>query len=305
MKRHVSIKDVGPRDGLQSLGKTLLVKERVCLINALADAGVPKIEAGSFVSERAVPAMAGADLVFRELAGLDTAELHALIPNSRGYEIAKAAGAGFVMFVVAATETMNLKNVNLSISESMVDAKAVILSSLSHGIVPSACVAVAWECPFEGKTDPSVVRRLVAELVEIGAAEVVIADTIGAANPRAVFELLRGLVKAFGAERIACHFHDTRALGLANAYAALEAGVRRFEASVGGLGGCPFAPGATGNVATEDLVMMLEQMGFRTGIDLVALMEAGSMAGELTGMETGGRAATWRRLQLRKRAPLV
>lgn len=305
MKRDVFIKDVGPRDGLQSLGKALTVENRVALINALVKAGAPAIEAGSFVSPVAVPEMAATNLVFEALAGITSTQLHALIPNRRGYDLAKAAGARFVTLVVAATETMNRKNVNAGVSDSVTAARGVVRSALAEGLVPSACVAVAWECPFEGKTDPASVKSLVDAFIEMGAAEVVIADTIGAANPGAVYDLLSSLIAAHGAERIACHFHDTRAMGLANAYAAMKAGVRKFESSVGGLGGCPFAPGATGNVASEDLVMMLEQMGFYTGIDLAALMEAGRLAGELTGLATGGRGAQWRHLQLKRGAPLI
>lgn len=305
MTKNVIINDVGPRDGLQTQGKILTVEERVRLIKALVAAGIPSIEVGSFVSPKAVPAMADTDQVFAALSEIGSVDFQALIPNRRGYDMAKSAGVGAATLVVAATETMNEKNINSTVEASIATAGGVIQQALLDGIKPYACVAVAWECPFEGKTDPAAVKKLVKEFFAMGAMEVVLADTIGAANPGSVYDLMAALADEHGGERLSCHFHDTRAMGVANAYAALRAGIRKFDASIGGLGGCPFAPGATGNVATEDLVMMLEQMGYTTGIDLPLLMQAGQLAGELTGSETGGRADKWRRLQLEKNRPLI
>ena len=187
----------------------------------------------------------------------------------------------------------------------MANARDISEHANQDGIEVIGCVAVAWECPFEGKTSPDLVAEMTTRFFDMGTSSVVIADTIGAANPMEVQTLMTALADQFGASNLACHFHDTRAMGMANAYAALNAGIRHFDASVGGLGGCPFAPGATGNVATEDLVMMLHQMGFESGIDLEKLMTAGQLAGDLTGTSTGGRANKWRELQLDKGRPLA
>jgi hydroxymethylglutaryl-CoA lyase len=302
---HVYITDVGPRDGLQNQSKILTPAERLQLIRALADAGVTAIEAGSFVSPKAVPAMAGTDEVFAKLPTPDKISYSALAPNMKYYQQAREAGVGTVAVFVCATQTMNEKNIRASIEQSMANCQQLISAALADGITPNACVAVAWECPFEGKTDPAVVQDMTRQFFAMGAECVSIADTIGAANPGSVYDLMSLLVAEHGAERLSCHFHDTRAMGLANSYAALQAGIRKLDASVGGLGGCPFAPGATGNVPTEDLVMMLHQMGYSTGIDLTKLMAVGQLAGELTDTCTGGRADKWRQLQLQKGKPLA
>ncbi|MDF3125317.1 hydroxymethylglutaryl-CoA lyase [Rheinheimera sp. 1928-s] len=303
MNDFVRINDVGPRDGLQNQARILTPQQRLQLIHALVDAGVPSIEVGSFVSPKAVPAMAGAAEIVTSLnkAGINkSAYLQSLVPNQRGYELAREAGSQAVLLVVCASETMNQKNVRMGIADGLAQARDIIHQAKSDAIDVMACIAVAWECPFEGKTDPKVVLNMAAQLSEFGAHELVIADTIGAAMPNAVHSLMKELAAQQSGQALACHFHDTRALGLANVYAALEAGIRRFDASVGGLGGCPFAPGATGNIATEDVVMMLQQMGFQTGIDLARLMAVGQLAGEMTGTTTGGRAHQWRSLQLQK-----
>ena len=300
MSNFVHINDVGPRDGLQNQATVLTPAERLELIQALVDAGVTSIEAGSFVSEKAVPAMAGAAEVFAGLPDKERVRYSVLAPTMKYYEQAVAAGAKVLEVFVCATETMNQKNVRASIEESMSAAGDVIKRAKEDGVQTIACAAVAWECPFEGKTDPEVVKEMVRRYLDMGADSLLIADTIGAANPQGVLELMGALAEEHGPERLACHFHDTRAMGVANAFGALQAGIRHFDASVGGLGGCPFAPGATGNVATEDLVMMLHQMGYDTGIDLEKLMAAGQLAGELTGTPTGGRGDRWRRLQVEK-----
>ncbi|MCH1930382.1 hydroxymethylglutaryl-CoA lyase [Shewanella sp. A25] len=303
MSDFVRINDVGPRDGLQNQAQILTPEQRIALINGLVDAGVPSIEVGSFVSPKAVPAMAGAAEIVTSLnqEGINKrAYLQSLVPNQKGYELARDAGAEAVLLVVCASETMNQKNVRMGINDGLGQAREIIQQAKTDGIDVLACIAVAWECPFEGKTNPSVVLDMAAKLTEFGAHELVIADTIGAAMPNAVNGLMKQLIAQHPNQAIACHFHDTRAMGLANVYAALEAGVRRFDASVGGLGGCPFAPGATGNIATEDVVMMLQQMGMHTGIDLTKLMAVGQLAGEMTGTPTGGRAHQWRSLQLQK-----
>ncbi|HEY8568563.1 hydroxymethylglutaryl-CoA lyase [Microbulbifer sp.] len=305
MREKVLINDVGPRDGLQNQPRVLSVAQRVQLIQALLNAGVQSVEAGAFVSPKAVPAMAGTDEVLAGLPANTGADFQVLIPNMKGYQLARDAGASTVVLVVCASETMNQRNVRMAIEESLLQAREICAAARVDGVRVVACIAVAWRCPFEGATDPVRVLDLAGRLFAMGADDVNIADTIGAANPRAVAQLMGALAREYSAARLACHFHDTRAFGVANVYAALEAGIRKFDSSVGGIGGCPFAPGATGNVASEDVVMLLEQMGFDTGIDLPALMSVGQLVGEMLGTSSGGRADAWRRLQLEKQAPLI
>jgi hydroxymethylglutaryl-CoA lyase len=189
---------------------------------------------------------------------------------------------------------------------SMAEAEVITLDILKlakqDGIAVIATIAVAFECPFDGPIDPDVVETITAKFIAAGADQLVLADTIGAAHPQQVRELTAALVASHGAEQLGCHFHDTRAMGLANVYAALESGIRRFDSSIAGLGGCPFAPGASGNVATDDIVMMLQQMGFDCGIDLDKLMQASDLAQTLTGTAPGGRAKAWLQGYLAKRA---
>ena len=301
MVETVIVNDVGPRDGLQNQAKTLEPGERLQLIEALLEAGLPSIEVGSFVSPKAVPAMAGtADVVAGLPAG--KANYSALIPNRRGYDLAVGAGVQTVELVVASTETMNQKNINTSTEQAMANAADIINAARADGVNILSCVATAWECPFEGKVAQDVVLGIAREMFAYGADEVVLADTIGAADPGAVRSLTQAAVDEFGAGRISCHFHDTRGMGVANVAAALASGIRKFDASIGGLGGCPFAPGATGNVATEDVVLMLTQMGFETGIDLRKLVEAVDVASELTGNCDGGHSIRWLRRQIEKGA---
>ncbi|MEP4146014.1 MAG: hydroxymethylglutaryl-CoA lyase [Halioglobus sp.] len=293
MTERIVINEVGPRDGLQSQDRHLTVEERASLIMALIDAGLQHIEAGSFVSPRAVPQMAGTDKLFN-LLGSDYAHyLSALVPNMKGYELARSAGANTVAVVVSATETMNQKNINMSLEETLDTAGQIICRGRAEGARVQAYLSVAFECPFEGKVAEQTILSQASDLAAWGADEIVIADTIGAADPASVRRLMDALVSEHGSEKLACHFHDTRAMGLANTFAAIESGVRRFDSSLGGLGGCPFAPGAKGNVATEDVVMMCEQMGFDTGVQMSSLLAAVKLASELTGYTQGGRAHYW------------
>ena len=293
MKPAVTIRDVGPRDGLQNQPRLLEPVARVRLVQALLAAGVQDVEAGAFVSPKAVPAMAGTDEVLAGLADVDGALLTVLVPNLRGYELARSAGARGVCMVLYGSERMAQANVRMSREQAADVTEAILQRARADGVRVTATVAVAFECPWEGTTDTGYVAALAARFLDLGVDEFCLADTIGAADPRQVARLLRPLVETHGAKRLGCHFHDTRAMGLANVYAALEAGVRRFDAAIGGLGGCPFAPGASGNVATEDVVMMLEQMGMDTGIDLDDLLRASELATELTGTAPGGRARPW------------
>ena len=293
MSEHIRINEVGPRDGLQSQDRHLDLSQRQRLIEALFAAGLKHIEAGSFVSPKAVPQMAGTGDLMGALQVPAGAELSVLVPNMQGYELAREAGAGTVALVACATETMNQKNIGMSLEATFAVAQAIIARGKAEGTRVQAYLSVAFECPFEGAVADAIIIEQARQLASWGADEVVIADTIGAANPAAVRGLMDVLVAEHGAEHLVCHFHDTRALGLANVFAAIESGVRKFDSAIGGLGGCPFAPGAKGNVATEDVVMLCEQMGFSTGVDMSALLDAVQLASELTGHTQGGRAHYW------------
>lgn len=293
MSDFVIVNEVGPRDGLQSQGKTLSIDERLLMIDALLDSGIRSIEVGSFVSPKAVPQMAGTGELFGLLPMADTVAYSALVPNLRGYELALAAGVRSVAVVLSATETMNQRNINMSLEQATDVCAALMQRARQDGIQARAYVAVAFECPFEGLTPPSVVEYLSQRMFESGADKVIIADTIGATNPRAVRQVLERLDSAGMARQLSCHFHDTRGMALANVLAALEWGVREFDSSIGGLGGCPFSPGATGNLATEDLVLMLDGMGLRTGIEPLAMVDAVKRVQALTGTPLGGHSYRW------------
>jgi len=295
MVEAITVNDVGPRDGLQNQPQALSPADRARLVRSLLAAGVRHVEVGAFVSPRAVPAMAGADQVLAALSPSPGATLTVLVPNVRGYELAHAAGARSVCLVLYGSEGMAQANVRMSRAAAETEATEIIERAQVDGIRVTATIAVAFECPYEGPVDPQLILDLADRFLEIGADELCVADTIGAANPRQVRVLTQSLVDRHGANRLGCHFHDTRAMGIANVFAAVEAGVRRFDASIAGLGGCPFAPGASGNVATEDVVMMLEQMGFATGVDMDRLLGAAELARELTGTAPGGRASAWLR----------
>ena len=211
----------------------------------------------------------------------------------RGYESATACHINTLAIAIAATEQMNQNNIRMSLEQTFAMAEEMLIRAQSDGVAIHAYLAVAFECPYEGAVAPSVVLDQVHQLMLHNPARLVIADTIGAANPGAVRDLMKPLIAEYGSERIGCHFHDTRAMAMANVYAALEVGVRQFDSSAGGLGGCPFAPGAKGNVATEDIVMLCESMGMRTGVSMPALLEAVALLSEFIGAPQGGRAHYW------------
>ena len=292
MAEKVIIKEVAARDGLQAQPKHLTVEQRIALLGALAETGVPELEIGSFVSPKAVPQMAGTDEI---AANLPSAQLSysALVPNMKGYELAVMAGIRSHAIALAATEEMNQNNIRKSLEDTFVMGEEILDRAAVEGVDIHAYLAVAFECPYEGAVEESLVLEQVDRLMQHQPARLMIADTIGAANPAAVHSMMHKLVDRYGPERLGCHFHDTRAMGLANVYAALQAGVRQFDASAGGLGGCPFAPGAKGNVATEDVVMLCESIGYDTGLDMPRLLEAVALLSEMIGAPQGGRAHTW------------
>jgi isopropylmalate/homocitrate/citramalate synthase len=261
----ISICEVGPRDGLQNEQHVLAPKTRAELVNQLAATGLPVIEAASFVSSERVPQMAGAEEVVGAIERRDGTIYAGLALNEQGYDRLRAAGLDEVRFAVAATESFSRRNANASVEEAASAAERVLARAREDGLRSTVTISVAFGCPFEGRVDPEAVVSL-AERLRV-ADEVVLADTIGVATPGQVRALVERVGKPVGA-----HLHNTRNTGFANAYAALEGGATTLDSSIGGLGGCPFAPRATGNVATEDLVYMLEGDGVETGVDLDALI---------------------------------
>jgi hydroxymethylglutaryl-CoA lyase len=259
----ITICDVGPRDGLQNEKDVVPPETRAELINRLAGTGLRRIEAVSFVRDDAVPQMAGAEAVVRAIERRDGVEYAGLVLNEKGFQRFQSSVLDRMNVTLAATEMFNRRNANASLEEARVRASTMVKARPEKTTVT---ISVAFGCPFEGRVDPAVVAGLVAHFRELGAEEVVLADTIGVATPGQVKSLISG-TKADG-----FHGHNTRNTGFANAYAALEAGAKTLDSSIGGLGGCPFAPRATGNIATEDLVYMLEGDGVDTGIDLDALI---------------------------------
>ncbi len=301
----VTINEVGPRDGLQSQSRILPVAGRLRLIEALHGTGLARIEAGSFVSPKAVPAMAGTGSLLQSLPGRGEpgaakVDYSVLVPNLKGYELAVEAGAESVTMVIYASETMARKNARMSMAEAERTAWQIIGLARDAGIEVIVIAAVSFGCPFEGEVPPGTLHGIAERFADADIHRLVLADTIGAANPAQVGDLLAPLAERHGVGLFGCHFHDTRAMALANVLAALQAGVRWFDSSIGGLGGCPFAPGASGNVATEDVAVMLQQMGFDTGIDFAALLAASDLATELTGTAPGGKVREWLRGQLGK-----
>jgi hydroxymethylglutaryl-CoA lyase len=216
-----------------------------------------------------------------------------LVPNQKGFELARDAGAEIITVVPSATETMNQKNINMSLDQTISSSCAILEEAKKSNLKTRAYVSVAWECPYEGKVAPKVVLDIAAQLLTSGADEIILADTIGAANPAGVGLLFKDCVKEFGHQILSGHFHDTRAMALANVCAALSEGIRKFDSCIGGLGGCPFAPGAAGNLATEDLANMLDQMGFVTDVDLTKLSEIVLFCESLLNAPLGGRMSAW------------
>ncbi len=281
----VDVREVGPRDGLQN-ESPVPVQARVRLIDALSETGLRRIEAASFVSAKAIPPMAGAEDVMAAITRRNGVVYSALVPNAKGAERAVAAGADEIELVVSASETHNQANVRRSVADSLVGARDVVENAHAGGIRVEAIASTSFGCPYEGDVAPERVAQLAGHLVDAGADMLSFGDTTGMATPRRVNELLDALDRAgIGPARIGLHFHNTRGTALANVVTALERGVTRFDASVGGLGGCPYAPGASGNAVTEDLVHMLQDMDIDTGIDLDALLGCARLAQDIVGRE--------------------
>jgi isopropylmalate/homocitrate/citramalate synthase len=292
------LREVGPRDGLQNEQQIVPPETRAELVRRLADAGLKRIEAASFVNPERVPQMAGAEEVVAGLDRRDGVVYAGLALNERGYERLREAGLDEVSFALAATESFSQRNAGASVEESLAAAEQIVIRAREDGIRASLTISVAFGCPFEGPVAPDRVVELAERSAATDADELVLADTIGVATPtqvRTLLERVSELGKPLGG-----HFHNTRNTGFANAYAALEGGVSVLDASVGGLGGCPFAPRATGNVATEDLVYLLEGEGVETGVDLDALIAVSEWLEGLLGRQLEGyvyRAGPFRRTE--------
>lgn len=284
MRERVSIVEVGPRDGLQNEPRALECARRVELIRRLRDTGLTQIEAGAFVSPKWVPQMADSDLVLRELApsASDEVRYPVLVPNAKGYEAALLAGARDIAVFGAASESFSLKNINCTIDVSLERFRPVVASALRDGLRVRGYVSCVLGCPYEGKVAVSSVVRVASALYEMGCREVSLGDTIGVGRPRQAREVLLAVAEAVPMAALAVHFHDTYGMAVANILACLEAGVRVVDAAVAGTGGCPYAKGASGNVATEEVVYLLEGLGMECGVDLGQLAEVGWwLCGEL------------------------
>ncbi|SAL01954.1 pyruvate carboxyltransferase [Caballeronia calidae] len=270
----VQIREVGLRDGLQMVRTILASEQKLAWCARMVDAGVRDIEVTSFVPPTIVPQFADAVEVAAGALAIDGLHAAALVPNLKGAQRAFEVGLRKVHYVLSASNEHNMKNVRRSTAESVEDFARIVAArdDTAGGVVLGAGVATAFGCTIAGEVDERIVLGLVETLIEAGAGEITIADTVGYANPAQVYALLRQVMSLAGDVPVACHFHDTRGLGLANVMAALDAGVRAFDASLGGLGGCPFAPNATGNINTEDTVFMLEAQGMNTGIDIGELL---------------------------------
>jgi isopropylmalate/homocitrate/citramalate synthase len=273
----VKIVEVGPRDGLQNEKVTVPTEVKVEFITALADAGLRVIEAGAFVSPKWVPQMADTADVYRDIPKDPGVEFPVLVPNMKGLDRAIEANVKSIAIFTAASETFNQRNINMSIDGSFENYAPVAARARAEGIRVRGYVSTAFGCPYEGDVPPEKVLEVCARLLDLGCYEVSVGDTIGVGTPMQVQGVIGMLLQVIPPSKLAMHFHDTRGTALANTLAALEMGIATFDASSGGLGGCPYAPGASGNLATEDLVYMLDRMAIETGVDLKRLVQASSM----------------------------
>ncbi len=271
---HVAVVEVGPRDGLQNEAAEISTPDKIAFVDRLSAAGLGAIEVSAFVSAKWVPRLSDASEVFAGISRRPGVRYAALVPNIAGLERAVAAGVTEVAIFAAASEGFSRRNINQSIDDSLHTYRGVCARALDSGMRVRGYVSTAFGCPFDGPVPPAAVARVAAALADMGAFEVSIGDTIGIAHPGQVPAVVQAVTSRVPIERVALHFHDTRGTALANVLTALQLGITTFDASAGGLGGCPYAPGATGNLATEDLVYMLDGLGIDTGVNLAALVEA-------------------------------
>lgn len=287
----VTLKEMGPRDGLQNEAQAISRADKVRLVDDLSRAGLSHIEVGSFVSPRWVPQMAGSQAVFADIERRSGTVYAALTPNLKGFELALQAGADEVAIFAAASETFSQRNINCSISESMQRFEPIMSAAASAGIRVRGYVSCVLGCPYEGEIPASQVASVARELHAMGCYETVLSDTIGTGTPGPTRNLFAVVARDIPREHLAGHFHDTYGQALANIYASLLEGIRVFDSAVAGLGGCPYARGATGNVASEDVLYMLQGLGIHTGIDLELLIQAGNRISAVLNRPTGSRVA--------------
>ena len=286
---HVSITEVGPRDGLQNESRSIALDDKVRLIDALSRTGLARIEAASFVSPKAIPQMSNASEVMAAIERRSGVTYIGLVPNETGARNAIEARVDEIAVVVSASEAHNRANVNRSVAESLTAIHNVAALAAEAGVPWSGYISTAFGCPYEGDVGAERVLEIAARLRDAEANAIALGDTIGVGNPRQVFELLTRLAGQMPAAEMRLHFHDTRGMALANVVAAMQAGATQFDGSIGGLGGCPYAPGASGNVATEDMVSMLHRMGIATDIDEMPLLHAAWLAEDIIGRPLEGR----------------
>jgi hydroxymethylglutaryl-CoA lyase len=291
MSDQVRIVEVGPRDGLQNEKTPVSVEGRVAFIEALLAAGLHTVEVGAFVSPKAIPQMVGSDEVLRRFSRHAAGEFHVLVPNEKGYEAARAAGAKVIAVFGSASEGFSRANINCSVAESIGRFKPVIARARADGIKVRGYISCVLGCPYDGEIKPQAVVDVAKILWDLGCYEVSLGDTIGVGTPKKARELIRTVAGHVPMAHLAMHFHDTYGQALANLYAGMEEGARVIDSAAGGLGGCPYAPGATGNVATEDVVYMLEGLGIATGVDMTKLVQATNEISKLIGRPPVSRVA--------------
>jgi hydroxymethylglutaryl-CoA lyase len=292
MSDSLRIVEVGPRDGLQNEKTPVGVADRIAFIEALLGAGLRTVEVGAFVSPKAIPQMVDSDAVLRGVDHHPDAEFHVLVPNEKGYEAARAAGAKVIAVFASASEGFSRANINCSVAESIERFKPVVERARADGVRVRGYISCVLGCPFDGEVKPRAVAAVADALWDLGCYEISLGDTIGVGTPLKARQLLRAVAGTVPISGLAMHFHDTYGQALANLYAGMEEGVRVIDSAAGGLGGCPYAPGATGNVATEDVVYMLEGMGIATGVDMAKLLAATNVVSRLIGRPPVSRVAT-------------
>jgi hydroxymethylglutaryl-CoA lyase len=302
MTDSVRIVEVGPRDGLQNEKTPVSVADRIAFIEQLLRAGLHTVEVGAFVSPKAIPQMVDSDQVLRGINHHPDSEFHVLVPNEKGYEAARAAGAKVVAVFASASEGFSRANINCSVAESIERFKPVVARARADGVKVRGYISCVLGCPFDGEVKPQAVVDVARVLWDLGAYEISLGDTIGVGTPLKARQLLHAVAGSVPLPHLAMHFHDTYGQALANLYAGMEEGARVIDSAAGGLGGCPYAPGATGNVATEDVVYMLEGMGVATGVDMAKLVAATNEVSRLLGRPPVSRVAAALNAKREKRA---
>jgi hydroxymethylglutaryl-CoA lyase len=292
MSDAVRIVEVGPRDGLQNEKTPVSVADRIGFIEALIAAGLHTIEVGAFVSPKAIPQMVGSDQVLRGVSHRVDAEFHVLVPNEKGYEASQAAGAKVIAVFASASEGFSRANINCTVAESIERFKPVLARAKVDGIKVRGYISCVLGCPFDGEIRPQAVVDVAKALWDLGCYEISLGDTIGVGTPLRARQLLRAVAGTVPMQNLAMHFHDTYGQALANLYAGMEEGCRVIDSAAGGLGGCPYAPGATGNVATEDVLYMLEGLGVATSVDMPKLLAATNEISRLIGRPPVSRVAS-------------